>query len=76
MVLEELRVLYLVSKANRRLALLGSKEKGLRVHPHSKTLPPTRPYHLIVPLPGPSIFKLLQTPPQTALYSSKHILRS
>jgi hypothetical protein len=35
-------------------------EEGLKTHPHSDTLSPTRPHLLIVPLPGPSIFK----PPQ------------
>ena len=47
---EELRVLHLVPKA-------VSLEEGLKAHPHSDTLPPTRPYLLIVPLPGPNIFK-------------------
>jgi len=31
--------------------------------PHSDTLPPIRPYSLIVPLPGPSICKPLHSTP-------------
>jgi hypothetical protein len=64
MVLEELRILHLIAKANRkRLASLGSYEETLIVYSHSDTLPPTRPQllqshtSLIVPLHGPSIFK-------------------
>jgi hypothetical protein len=45
MVLEELKVLYLVLKMNRKT----------KPTPHSDTLPPTRPYLQIVPLPEPSI---------------------
>jgi hypothetical protein len=37
--------------------LPGSWEEGLKTHAHSDTLPPTRPHLLIVPFPGPSIFK-------------------
>ena len=32
-----------------------SEKKGLIAHPHSDTLSPTRPHHLIVSLPGPII---------------------
>jgi hypothetical protein len=38
----------------------ASMNEGLKAHAHSDRLPPTRPHLLIVPLPGPSIFK----PPQ------------
>ena len=52
--LEELRVLHLHLKASgRRLA---------HCPPHNNTPPPTRPHLLIVPLPGPSIFKPPQAP--------------
>jgi hypothetical protein len=57
MVLEDLRVLHLDKAVARRDCLIGSQEDGLKAHPHSDTLPPTRPHLLIVPLPGPSIFK-------------------
>ena len=30
---------------------------NLKAHLHSDTLPPTRPHLLVVPLPGPSIYK-------------------
>ena len=32
------------------------EHKNLKVHPHSDTLPPTRPHLLRVPLPVPNIF--------------------
>jgi hypothetical protein len=46
MVLEELRVPLLVHKANRRrLSILRQPEGGSQSpHPHSDTLPPTRPH--------------------------------
>jgi hypothetical protein len=56
MALEELRVLYLAPNANRRG--LASRQLGglpLKAHPHSDTLPPTKPHLQIEP--GPSIFK-------------------
>jgi hypothetical protein len=56
MVLEELRVLYLHPKETRSRLSSGSKE-SLKAYPHSDTLPPTRSYLMIVPFPGPSIFK-------------------
>jgi hypothetical protein len=56
-----LRVLYIVPKANgRRLASRQLGGRSHKAHPHSDTLPPKRPHLLIMPLPGPSIFK----PPQ------------
>jgi hypothetical protein len=59
--LEELRILYVVSKANRRrLASKQLEESSLKAQPHSDTLPSTRP-HLIVPLPGLSIFRIPQS---------------
>ena len=61
MVPEELRVPYLVPKAV--MSRLTSRQLGgrsLKAHPHSDTLPPTRPHVLIVLFPGPNIFK----PPQ------------
>jgi hypothetical protein len=63
MVLKMLRVLHLVSKANRRR--LASKYLGGRSQrlPLCDTLPPTRPHLLIVALPGPSLFK-----PQSLTY--------
>jgi hypothetical protein len=51
--LEELRVLYLHLKANRRR--LVSRQLGggsLKAHPYSATLPPTGPHLLRVPLLG------------------------
>jgi hypothetical protein len=62
MLLEELGVLHLHPKEAR--SRLTSRQLGggsLKAHPHSDTLPPTRPRLLIVPLPGPFVFK----PPQT-----------
>jgi hypothetical protein len=60
---EELRVLHLhLNATRRRLASLGSSEEVLFAHPHSDTLPPTRPHILIVSFPGPSIFKPLTAP--------------
>ena len=56
---EELKVLHLGPKANRRLALMRLGE-GCQVYLQKVTLPPTRPHLLIVPHPGPSIFKLPQ----------------
>jgi hypothetical protein len=47
----------------------GSWEEGLKAHTQNVTFLPTRPHFLIVPLPGPSIFK----PPQKATESG-HIL--
>jgi hypothetical protein len=57
MALEELRVLHLVPKANWRRMISRHWEESLKAHPHSDTLPPTRPHLLVVPLHGPSIFK-------------------
>jgi hypothetical protein len=52
MVLErELGVLHFVQKANSRRLASRQLEEGLKAHPHSDTLPPTRPYLLTVPLP-------------------------
>jgi hypothetical protein len=42
---------------------------GLKTHSHCDTLPPTRPYLLIVPLTGPSIFKPLETPESFHIYT-------
>jgi hypothetical protein len=57
-IVQELRVLHLVSKTNRRrLASRQLGRRSLKAHPHSDTLPPTKPHLLIVPLPRPSIFK-------------------
>jgi hypothetical protein len=56
--LEELRVLPLVLKANRRR--LTSRQLGARsfkAYPYSGTVPSIRKHLLIVPLPWPSIFK-------------------
>jgi hypothetical protein len=55
----ELRVLHLVLKAYRKLA---SRQLGGKSKPHNDTLPPTRPYLLIVLLSGSSIFKPPQRP--------------
>jgi hypothetical protein len=41
----------------------AAKKKLSQSLPHSDTLPPTRPHLLIVPLPGPSIFKLSHSTP-------------
>ena len=49
---KELRVLHLDPKAGRR-------RKASKT-PHSDILPPKRPHLLIMPLPGPSVYK----PPQ------------
>jgi hypothetical protein len=62
MVQEELRDLPLHLKATRRrLSSHMVRRRWLGVvliaHPHSDTLPPTRPHLLIVPAPRPSIFK-------------------
>jgi hypothetical protein len=78
---KELRVLHLYLKATkRRLSSSGNQEetltprwpefkhRHLKNHPHSDTLPPTRPHLLIEPLPkgqgfkhmilwGPNLFK-------------------
>jgi hypothetical protein len=56
---EKLRVLHLVLKANRK-RLASRQLGGSQSPPHTDTLPPTRPHLLIIPFPGPSIFK----PPQ------------
>jgi hypothetical protein len=48
MMLEELRVLHLHRKAVRRRLLLHTRRSlsigDLKAHPHSDTLPPTKPY--------------------------------
>jgi hypothetical protein len=54
---EELRVLHLVSKNNRRLAYKQLGGRSLKAHPDSDILPLTRPHLLIVPFPGSSVFK-------------------
>jgi hypothetical protein len=60
---EEVRVLHRHTKETRSRLSSGNQEEGLKAHPHRDTLPPTRPhiptrpYLLIMPLPGPSIFK-------------------
>jgi hypothetical protein len=51
MVQEELRVLYLVLKANRRLASKQLGGRSLKVLSYSDTVPPTKP-HQIVPFLG------------------------
>ena len=56
MKLEERRVLHFDWKANKRLLTSRQVGGGLKAYPHSDTIPPTRPYLLKVPLPGPSIF--------------------
>ena len=61
--LEKLRVLHLVLKANRRLVSrqLGEGPQNLPLQGHTssnKAIPASKkPYLLIVPFPGPSIFK-------------------
>jgi hypothetical protein len=57
--LEELRVLHLLKTTRRRLA---TRQHGLdlKAPAHSDTPTPTRSHLLIVLLPEPSIFKLLQ----------------
>jgi hypothetical protein len=52
---KELRVLHLHLKAASRI--LTSRQLGSYAHTHSDTPTPKRPYLLIVPLPGPSIYK-------------------
>jgi hypothetical protein len=59
MLLEMLRVLHLHPKEAKRREFPDSLEEGLN---HSDTLPPTRPHLLIMPFPGPNIFKLPQIP--------------
>jgi hypothetical protein len=54
--LEEVRVLHLVPMANRRILFSRQLGGGSQSPLVSDTLPPTRP-QLIVPFPGPSIFK-------------------
>jgi hypothetical protein len=49
--LEKFRVLHLVPNGTRRR--LG----GLKAHAHSDSCTQPRPYQLIVPFPGPSIYK-------------------
>ena len=63
---EEPNVLHLAPKSDKRR--LTSKWLGgeSQSPPHSDALPSTRPYLLIVPLPGPGIFK----PP----HQNKHFL--
>jgi hypothetical protein len=56
MVQEELRVLHLHLKVLAEYWLPGSYDEGPKAHTHSDTPTPTRPYLLIVPLPGPSIY--------------------
>jgi hypothetical protein len=42
--------------------LPGSWDQGLKAHAHNDTPTPTRPYLLIIPLPGTSTFKPPQSP--------------
>ena len=71
--LEKLRVLHLVLKANRRLVSrqLGEGPQNLPLQGHTssnKAIPASKkPYLLIVPFPGPSIFK----PPQVELQGTQ-----
>jgi hypothetical protein len=58
MELEELKVLHLARKSNKRLASRQLVRRSLKAH--SDLLILTRPHLLIVPFLGPSIFK----PPQ------------
>jgi len=64
MVLEELRVLHLVPKANRRRLTsrhIGGWSQSLPPSvTHKAILTPIRSHLLIVPLRGPNIFKPLQ----------------
>jgi hypothetical protein len=57
MVQEELRVLHLHLKAASRILVSRQYYEGLKAHTHSDTPTPTGPHLLIVPLPGPSIYK-------------------
>jgi hypothetical protein len=59
---EELRVLCLHLKATRRRLSSRQLGGGSQSLPYSDTLSPTGPHLLIVPLPGPSIFKPPQAP--------------
>jgi hypothetical protein len=68
---EELRVLYLVLKTNKR-RLASRQLVGVKAIPNSDTLPPTRLYLPVVPLPGPSIFKSPQL--STSYYQGEGIL--
>jgi hypothetical protein len=65
---EELRVLHPHLKVSRSLTFRELRESSLKSHPHSSTLPPTRPHLLIVPLLGQSIFKS----PELAKYADKN----
>jgi len=38
-----------------------ARRKGLKADPYNDRLPPTRPHLLIVPLPGPSLYKPSQS---------------
>ena len=58
--LEVLRVVYLVPKAYRRRLAFKQLGGGSQAHLYNHILPVTRPHLLIVPVPGPHIFKLLQ----------------
>jgi hypothetical protein len=57
MVQEELRVLHLVLKTNRRRLAPRQLDEGLKAHAHSDTRTPTRPHFLMVLCPRPSIYK-------------------
>ena len=58
--------------AGRRLAH-GQLGGGLKAHPYSDILLPTRPQFLIVPSPGPSIFKPLYEASKAAHESSLQV---
>jgi hypothetical protein len=60
MVQEELRGLHLHLKAAGRILTSRQLGWGSQAHAHSDTPTPTRPHLPIVPLPGPSIYKLSQ----------------
>lgn len=74
MVLEDLRVLYLdLTAARRKLPLRQLGGRLFKHHPYSDT---TRQHLLVVPLPGPNVFK----PPQfltefTRQFFTKHLWR-
>ena len=81
MALEKLRVLRLVPKGNRiklfcRQLGGGSQSPPPQWHtsPNKATPAPTSPYLLIVPLPGPSIFKPLHPPKKTNSANRKSYL--
>jgi hypothetical protein len=69
MVQEELRVLHLHLEAAGRRLTSRQLAWGSYAHTHSNTLHSTRPHFLMVPLPGPSIYKPSQTPTSTAIWS-------